>query len=84
MTELDALLLGGFAIGVLVGCLATWLVLVPSGRRFERAAAEAGARPPDHLHAWELRSTEQTNRRRREIYVCADCQDREIREVDQP
>ena len=84
MTELDALLLGGFAIGALVGCLATWLVLVPSGRRFERAAVDHAARPPDHRHAWELRSTEQTNRRRREIYVCAACQDREIREVDGP
>ena len=80
MTELDVLVLGGFVIGVLVGCLATLLVLWPR-LALRQAARAAGARPPDHLHAWELRSTEQTNRRRREIYVCAACADREIREV---
>ena len=80
MTELDALLLAGFVVGVLSGCVATWLVLVPSGRSLRRAAVEPAARPPDHRHAWELRSVERTNKRHRGIYVCLACQDREVRD----
>jgi hypothetical protein len=40
--------------------------------------------PSRHRHAWEHRSSEDTNKRRREIYVCVSCGDREIRERSEP
>ena len=80
---LAAVLLGlGLGLGLfLVGAVGNRRA---RARVAARGAAVEGAASPigEHRHAWELRSTEETNRRRREVYVCAACQDREIREVD--